>query len=160
VDLSITAVDWLEPEAVRLRGLQQEELRARYGGDQEPGTRPTGEDVAVFLLGRDRLTGAAVVCGGLRALAGGVAEIKRMYVVPEFRGQGLSQVLLAELEREALALGWSVLRLETGRRQPEAIGLYTGAGYHRIERFGDHAAAQESLCFEKDLTAAAARHLR
>jgi GNAT superfamily N-acetyltransferase len=155
VDLIVTDVDWLEPDAVRLRDLQQAELHARSGGDGEPGTADgtmAGTcDVALFLLGRDRLTGAAVVCGGLRPLEPGVAEIKRMYVVPEHRGQGLSRVMLAELEREAAALGWSVLRLETGASQPEAIALYTGAGYLPIPRFGEHTNVRQSICFEKHL---------
>ena len=152
----MTAVDWLEPEAVRLRGLQQEELRARDGGDAEPGPEPTEADAALFLLGRDRLTGAAVACGGLRPLAEGVAEIERMFVVPEYRGRGLSRLLLVQLEREALALGWPVLRLETGRHQAEALALYRGAGYRSIEPFGPYAGVSGSLCFEKRLDQPAA----
>ena len=151
MNLTVTSVDWLEPEAVRLRGLQQEELRARDGGDAEPGAKPTEADVAVFLLGRDRLTGAAVACGGLRSLADGVAEIQRIFVVPEYRGRGLSRVLLVQLERDALALGWPVLRLDAGRHQAEALAFYRGAGYRPIEPFGPYAGAPGSLCFEKRL---------
>jgi len=151
VDLSITAVDWLEPEGVRLRRLQQDELRARYGEDVDPGARSSGADVAVFLLGRDRLTGSGVICGGLRPLAEGVAEIKRLFVAPGYRGRGLSRLLLAELERQALALGWPVLRLETGRHHPSQIALCTAAGYRPIEPFGAYVGAPDSLCFEKDL---------
>ena len=62
--------------------------------------------------------------------------------------------MLAGLEAEAAARGWTTLRLETGPRQPEAVRLYTAAGYHRIEAFGSYVREDQdwSLYFERTLT--------
>jgi GNAT superfamily N-acetyltransferase len=74
-----------------------------------------------------------------------------MYVTPGARGQGLSRALLAALEEEARSLGYAFVRLETGDRQPEAIGLYVSSGYLPIPRFGPFAEDERSVCLEKRL---------
>jgi GNAT superfamily N-acetyltransferase len=107
----------------------------------------------VVLIARDG-TGAAVGCGALRALGNGVAEVKRMYVPPTHRGRGISTHVLAGLEAAARRRGWTTLRLETGPRQPEAVGLYERAGYRPIPAFGAYAGAPEaadSLFYERVL---------
>ena len=100
-----------------------------------------------FLIGR--IDGSPVACGAFRPLSEHVAEIKRMYVRPEFRGRGYSKMILTELECRAAAAGYTVVRLETGNRQPEAISLYERAGYRRIPCFGSYVESQRSVCFEK-----------
>jgi GNAT superfamily N-acetyltransferase len=77
-----------------------------------------------------------------------------MYVVPAARGRGVSKVVLAALEDAARERGWTTLRLETGPRQPEAIALYSGAGYRPTGAFGAYAGdpdATGSLFFERML---------
>ena len=59
-----------------------------------------------------------------------------MFVAPAARGRGVSKLVLGALEDVARDRGWTTLRLETGPRQPEAIGLYTAAGYRPIGAFG------------------------
>ncbi|PZU47790.1 MAG: GNAT family N-acetyltransferase [Arsenicicoccus sp.] len=151
----IEAAAWDDPDVRRLTTDQQRELRARYGGKEEPGRPPSAADVGVVLVARDD-DGTALGCGALRELGDGAAEVKRMYVAPGARGRGVSKSVLAGLEDGARSRGWAVLRLETGPLQPEAIGLYTGAGYRSIDAFGGYAGdpdAAGSLFFEKDLGA-------
>jgi ribosomal protein S18 acetylase RimI-like enzyme len=74
-----------------------------------------------------------------------------MFVEPSMRGRGIARALLAGLEAAARGLGLTVLRLETGSRQPEAIGLYESAGYLRVPAFGEYASDPLSVCFEKRL---------
>ena len=148
--VQICPVPWDDPDVQRLTAAQQAELRARYEGGQEPGTPPSAADVAVVLIARDP-SGEAVGCGALRPLGGGVAEIKRMYVVPAARGRGVSKLVLAGLEAAARDRGWTTLRLETGPRQPEAVALYEGAGYRPIPAFGGYADADDSLFYERVL---------
>jgi hypothetical protein len=62
--------------------------------------------------------------------------------------------VLAELERTAVAAGRRRAVLETGTRQPEAIALYTDAGYLLMEKFGAYRDEPDSLCFAKPLDAA------
>jgi len=147
------AVAWDDADVQRLTAAQQDEIRARYDGKGEPGTPPSAADVSVVLVVRDD-DGTALGCGALRALGDDVAEVKRMYVVPGARGRGVSKAVLRGLEDAARRNGWTTLRLETGPRQPEAIGLYTGAGYRPIGAFGAYRgdpAATESLFFERVL---------
>jgi putative acetyltransferase len=82
----------------------------------------------------------------------GVGEVKRMFVLPEFRGRGIARHILMALESTAQERGYSTLRLETGTRQPEAIGLHKAAGYGEITCFGEYADDLFSVCFEKQLT--------
>jgi GNAT superfamily N-acetyltransferase len=149
LDVRLAPATWDDADVRRLTAAQQAELRARYEGGQEPGTPPSAADVAVVLVARDA-GGEAVGCGALRPLGDGVAEIKRMYVVPAARGRGLSKLVLAGLEVAARDRGWTTLRLETGPRQPEAVALYEGAGYRPIAAFGPYADdADDSLFYER-----------
>ena len=97
-------------------------------------------------------------CGGVQffddpVLPGGrYGELKRMYVRHLFRGRGLARRLLDHLEDLARERGSSVMRLETGTRQPEAIALYEKCGYYLIPSFGDYPPDDSlSLCYEKRL---------
>lgn len=111
-------------------------------------TPPAG----VFLVAR--VDGVPVGSGAVRALPDGppgVGEVKRMYVVPEGRRRGVSRAILDRLEAEAAGFGYRRLQLETGDRQPEAIGLYESAGWHRITPYGQYAGDAGSVCFAKDL---------
>ena len=69
----------------------------------------------------------------------------------QFRGRGLSHQLLTVVEDEARRLGYRRLLLETGRAQPEAVGLYRSSGYRQIAGFGYYADEPGNLCFAKDL---------
>ena len=75
-------------------------------------------------------------CGALVLAATGEAEIKRMFVVPEARGLGIGRRILAALEETSGGEGVRVVRLETGVRQPEALGLYRSCGYAERGPFG------------------------
>ena len=75
-----------------------------------------------------RRGGKAIGCGALVLGADGEAEIKRMFVVPEARGLKLGSRILDALEAAAKAEGVRIVRLETGVRQPEALGLYRRHG--------------------------------
>ena len=117
------------------------------GGLPEP--RVFGPPDGVFLVGR--VDGVPVACGGIGRYDETTAEVRRMYVVPRARGQGLSRRLLSALEAEALTLGYSFVRLEIGNLQTEAVALYASAGYGPIPRYGPFIDDPRSLCFEKRL---------
>lgn len=81
--------------------------------------------------------GAAVGCGAMVVMPE-FAEVKRMYMRPEARGQGLAKRLLSLLEQEAAQRGSTLYTLETGPSQPEAIALYERLGYQRCGPYGDY----------------------
>jgi GNAT superfamily N-acetyltransferase len=94
----------------------------------------------------------AVGCGAVRRLDTSTAELKRMYVDPSARGQGIGRALVDALEREARRLGVTRIVLETGTRLAPAIKLYEGMGYARIPLFGEYLSSPDtSLCFGKSL---------
>lgn len=97
-----------------------------------------------------RLDGKAVGCGAL-VRQGGYGEIKRMFVADEARGLGIGRGLLAAIEGEARKAKLPLLRLETGIRQPQAIGLYRAAGFRDIPPFGPYGPDPLSLFMEKAL---------
>lgn len=98
-----------------------------------------GPPHGVFLVGYSG--GAAVCCGGLKRLPDGAAEIKRMFVAPEARSQGVAALLLAALEDAARVRGYSIVRLDTGDRQPHAQSLYERSGYIAGPNFNDNPVA-------------------
>jgi putative acetyltransferase len=104
----------------------------------------------VLLVARDA-RGDAVGCGAIRELEPGAGEIKRMFVRPEARGQGIARLLLEGLEREARERGIAVMRLETGTLQAEARSLYESAGYQPIPCYGRYRDEPRSRCYERRL---------
>jgi GNAT superfamily N-acetyltransferase len=150
-ELGATRFD--EPDVLALSIAQQEEMRGLYDGEADIGPArdawmfepPDGAFLAA------RIDGVAVGCGGVCRFDDTRAELKRMYVEPGSRGLGLGRRLLEALEAEARRLGYAAVVLETGDRQPEALGLYTSAGYERIPCYEPYASRELSRCYEKAL---------
>ena len=142
---------WDDGDVAALRTAQQAELRALYG-DDDIGHEMTGDGILAMVVLRDG--DAPVACGALRAapeLGVGTGELKRMYVVPSHRGQGLARRVLDRLEAAAPAHGVRRLVLETGALQASAIGLYLAGGYVPIDRFPPYEDETTSRCLAKDL---------
>jgi len=93
-----------------------------------------------------------VACGAFKAYDKDRVEIKRMYVLPELRGQGIGLAVLQELETWAAELNYPACVLETGKKQPEAIRLYQKAGYAIIKNYGQYENVENSVCMEKSLS--------
>lgn len=141
-----------EPPASDLVAAMIAELLPHYGPIDRPDMPSAGPaDFAPprgdFLVGYDGET--AVCCGGVKPLDDLTCEIKRMYVVPDARGNGVAKLLLAALEDRARELGFVVARLDTGPAQPHAERLYRAAGYADIANFNANPIA--TFWGEKDL---------
>jgi len=95
--------------------------------------------------------GAAVGCGAFKEFDQASVEIKRMYTLPSHRGRGVASLVLRELEAWAAESGFRRCVLETGKKQPEAIALYTRRAYRAIPNYGQYAGVENSVCFEKVL---------
>lgn len=89
--------------------------------------------------------------GAIKQFETNCMEVKRMFTLPEFRGQGLATRILLELENWAKELGYHKCVLETGKRQPEAIELYKKNGYKTTPNYGQYKNIENSICFEKYL---------
>lgn len=95
--------------------------------------------------------GIPVGCGAIKEYSLGTMEVKRMYVLPDRRGQGIASLILKQLELWAIEINSDRCVLETGLKQPEAIALYNKNGYIIIPNYGQYANAINSVCFEKIL---------
>jgi GNAT superfamily N-acetyltransferase len=148
----IESLDARDPVVAQLSLEQQNEITGAEGA--EAVVYPLSEGIE-FIAGF--VDGRPVACGALQPLGDGVGELKRMYVRPAYRGQGLARLILAALEELAVQRGYHTLRLETGRYLAPALGLYQGAGYQPIPLFGEYVGNPQSLCFEKSLIAVEVR---
>jgi putative acetyltransferase len=142
------------PDAARLIAALNAELTATF---PEPGATHFSlrdEEVAAgegaFLVAY--LDNVAVGCGAVRQLDEATAELKRMYVDPSVRSQGIGRALVEALEHEARLIGVTRIVLETGTRLAPAMKLYEAMGYARIPLFGEYLSSPDtSLCFGKSL---------
>ena len=126
------------PPASDLVDAMVAEMEPLYGRIDVPGApsasaadfSPPG---GTFLVGYE--DGVAVCGGGVKRLDEEACEIKRMYVVPSARGRRLGVELLVALEDAARSLGYRIVRLDTGAKQPHAIRMYRDSGYRDIGNF-------------------------
>lgn len=78
-------------------------------------------------------------------------ELKRMFVSPEARGLGLAQLVIKELEKEAVDQGVEVMILETLYKQTEAISLYQKTGFEIVENYEPYGGVLNSICMSKSI---------
>jgi putative acetyltransferase len=129
-----------------------EEIRDRYDDPVEDFVLKLGPEEVAHGHGAFVVAWAdeeAVGCGAVRLLDGGTAELKRMYVVPQCRRQGLAGAILRSLEDRARALGATRVVLETVVDPPAAVALYRAAGYTEIPKFGPYVGSEISFCMSK-----------
>jgi GNAT superfamily N-acetyltransferase len=112
------------------------ELVARYGGldDGELGLTAAMFDppAGVFLIARTESRAQPIGGAGLRSVAPGTGAVRRLWVDSAWRGRGIGREVMTGIEDAASDLDLSVLRIETGDRQPEAVALYESLGWERV----------------------------
>ncbi len=148
---SIVRTDSTNPDFRQLVVLLDQDLRRRDGEDHDFYAAFNKIDSIAHVVVAYR-NGVAVGCGAFKKYSERTVEIKRMFVLPEFRGQGIAGVVLSELETWAGQLGFSECILETGKKQPEAIRLYQKSGYSVIPNFGQYQGVDNSVCMKKILS--------
>jgi len=153
-EIDIRPARFDSPEAQRLIRAALADLGARYGGSGDDTPVDAAEFApphGAFLIAY--LGGEPVGCGGWRSHgdAGDTAEVKRMYTSPAARGRGVARAVLAAVERSAREHGRKRIVLECGDKQPEAIAMYTSAGYERIPNFGFYRDAPGCVSFGRTL---------
>lgn len=152
--IALERADLTAESSRRLIAALNAELRGAYA---EPGANHFSLDPDEVAPGRGiflvvRVDGHPVGCGALRLIDNHTGELKRMYIAPNLRGQGLGRRLVAALEAEARALGARKLVLETGVRQSAALALYRSTGFVPIPLYGEYCLSPDtSICLGKDL---------
>jgi len=148
--LSIREAPFDSPEVQRLITVMNAQRRARM-----PEFTPSGGSTVdacdflpphgVFLIATREEEPAG--CGGVRRLGPEVGEIKRLFVSPPARGQGIATELLHALEDRAISLGYTTIRLDTDGGVPAALALFRSRGYCEIADYNGNEYAR--YWFEK-----------
>lgn len=141
-----------DPDFVQLCAQLDDYLNCIAGGAQKrkkyiPYNQPNSIQHTVILYDMDTPVG----CIGLRHYEKGVAELKRLYILETYRGQGLSKLLMEEIEKLAITLEYHDLILETGAVLHAAMALFHHMGYYQIPNYGPYASMRHSVCMAKTL---------
>lgn len=138
------------PDFLYLIPLLDKDLRSRYQELQDTydqHNKIVNVDTVVIAYVNDQPAG----CGCFKQFSDTAVEMKRMYVRPEFRRNGISSAVLNELEAWAKETGYSEAVLETGNRQHEAIAMYEKQGYSVIPNYPPYENMDTSICMGKPL---------
>jgi GNAT superfamily N-acetyltransferase len=117
-----------------------DELNRRYGANADDASVDFTElapPVGAFFVARDE-TGGLVGGVALRQIGDpsrADSEVKRLWVRPDVRRDGVAALLMHELEAWASQHGVRTIWLETGDKQPEAVKFYAREGYERVAAF-------------------------
>jgi GNAT superfamily N-acetyltransferase len=166
-DMTRVALERVTAEHPGFRALIMEldaELRQRYGQEQaafDAFNGVAGIETALLVSDGSGWVGCACIrpiardAGKYADVDPGAVELKRMYVTPDRRGRGFAGELIRGLEAWARELGFERMILELGDRQPEALAMYTRAGFAPVPKFGPYVAMPISICLGKSLLRAA-----
>lgn len=149
--VTLIRTDAENEDLLALVALLDEELKSRDGEDHyffAQFNKLAGIVGAVVAYVGDEPVG----CGAFKEFSDTEAEIKRMFVRSECRGQRIAAKVLAELEIWSGEHGYTACVLETGFKQPEAIALYQRSGYEVIPNYGQYADVGSSVCMRRSIT--------
>lgn len=127
----------------------------RYPPEGNFGTSIDGLDRPEVAFAVARIEGRALGCVALKFESDGTAELKRLFVHSDARGEGLGRRLMDFIEAVAHERGTRRINLETGPLNTEAVALYRAYDYAECGPFGDYAENPYSLFMTKDLGSAA-----
>ena len=154
-----TDIEYLDPDSAEVQALIA--LSDAYYVDLYPAESnhlESSDDLknANVLFVGCRIDEELVASGAAKMMRndGNYAEIKRVFVLDDYRGQGLSNRIMLFLESELQDRGVSLFRLETGIKQPQALGLYRKLGYKECGPYGSYQPDPLSVFMEKRVLAA------
>ncbi len=123
----------------------EREFYTLYGGEQKKNAVSNSlSDITDVILLYDGNNPFA--CAGFKKYNGNTAELKRVYVNKEYRGNGYSTYIIKQLLDRAKEKGYKSMILETGKKQPAAISLYKKLGFQIMENYGRYVGDDNSIC--------------
>ena len=93
----------------------------------------------------------AIACAGIKGYSSTDAEVKRVWVEPEYRGRHLGQEIMRMIEEKAAERGFKRAILQTRELMTDAVRLYQKMGYSRIENYAPYDKLSGAICFAKEL---------
>jgi GNAT superfamily N-acetyltransferase len=150
---TLTAVSYASSAGRRLVSAFHQEQLATYGFADDPASTPAGDFMpphGAFLIAS--AGGPALACGGWRTASPATAEIKRMYVAPAARGQGLGRIVFQALEDDAARHGKTRVILETGAHSHSALALFISCGFTFTDSYVEGRDPQINRAMQKIIT--------
>ena len=96
--------------------------------------------------------GRAAGCAGMKAYSENDAEIKRVWVEPEYRRNRIADEMMNRIEDKARSLGFKRVILQTRPVMKDAVGLYLKRGYGQIENYPPYDHLEGAVCFSRELS--------
>ncbi len=96
-----------------------------------PGVYSHPEGCILLALDKDKFTG----CVALRKLETNICEMKRLFVIPEYREKKIGKLLARKIIDVARKSGYKIMRLDTVATMKEANRLYLSLGFRRIDAY-------------------------
>ncbi|MDD7794500.1 GNAT family N-acetyltransferase [Clostridium sp. 'White wine YQ'] len=150
MNLEIIKTDSKNSDFIMLINELDKDLRERNGEIQDQYDKHNKidnvNDVVIIYVDKK-----PVACGAFKEYNTETAELKRIFVLKSFRGQGFSKLLVNSLEELSSSKGYKYAILETGRKHIEAINLYKRSGYTITENYDPYIGMTESICMKKNL---------
>ncbi len=150
MSFAIVKTDSKNSGFIKLIKLLDEDLSKRYGEVQAQYEKHNKIDLINDVIVVYKAE-SPVACGAFKEYDSQSVELKRIFVVPEQRRQGLARMIVCELEKLAESREYKYALLETGRKQYEAIDLYNKLGYLQIQNYGPYIGNANSICMKKAL---------
>ena len=148
--ITLNRTDSNDPDFIKLIEHLDFELAIRDGDDHAFYHQYNGITMIKYALVA-YFDNIPVGCGAIKKYDDTTMEVKRMFVLSNYRGKRIAGKILNELEQWTKELGLKKCILETGINQNEALILYKKSGFLRIPNYGQYADIQNSFCFEKVL---------
>jgi len=150
MSLKILNTDSTNIDFMKLIKLLDDDLNERYGKLQKQYIKHNKVDYIndVVTIYKDEVP---VACGAFKEHNIDTIELKRIFVKKENRRQGLSKLIISELEKLGRSKGYKYVVLETGIKQHEANNLYKNTGYEIIENYEPYIGNTNSVCMKKAL---------
>lgn len=150
--MNFVITDGKNEDFVMLCGMLDDNLNELVGGEKQReqyNRFNTLEKIHdVILLYDDK---KPIGCAAFKHYEEGIAEMKRVFLHNEYRGNGYAKELIRRLEELAKSKGYRTLILETGKPLEAALGLYAKLGYQIIENYGQYKDMPLSVCMKKDI---------
>ena len=150
-------VEWIitdrnNTDFIFLCGQLNHELVTKLPGPVDPisSRAEDTDDFQYVLLGK--ADGIPIACAAIRPFSQNTAELKRMYVSPEWRRRGLGMTIIEKCEAIAHQCQYRTIVLETNTRLPDARSLYEKAGYEEPESYWPYAFLDDTFCMKKDIS--------
>ena len=150
MNLEIVKTDNKNTDFIKLIKLLDDDLNERNGESQKQFDKHNKVDNIndVIIVYKDNIP---VACGAFKEHNMNTLELKRIFVIKENRRQGLSKLVISELEELGKRKGYKYALLETGIKQHEAISLYKNVGYEVIQNYEPYIENINSVCMKKNL---------